>query len=157
VSERQLLRALALVLLGVAVAPAVPIVVETIAFFLGHPFVVSAWERVVGPICHHWDWRTLHWHGAAAPVCARCTGLYLGYVAALPVLALGVVARDRSWLLGSIVFFAALWLFGFGAALGEKIDLFRTANVTRVALGATLGIPASGMLAVWTRAIAGAT
>jgi uncharacterized membrane protein len=157
VTERQLLRALAVVVLGIAVAPAVPIVVEAIAFWAGHPFLVSAWEAVSGPICHHWEWRTLHLDGRAYPVCARCTGLYLGYVAGLPVLVLGVVARDPKWLWRAMVLLAAIWLFGFLAALGEKIDLFRTANLTRVGLGVALGLPASAMLALWARAIGAAS
>lgn len=155
-SERQLLRALALVVLGIAVCAAVPIVVESVAFALGRPFLVTIGEALSGPICHHQDARTLHWDGRAFPVCARCTGLYLGYVAGLGAILLGAVARDRAWLLRALALFAGLWLFGFFAAVGEKVDLWRTANATRVILGVALGLPAGATLTLCARAIAGA-
>ncbi len=153
-TERQLLRVLAWLVIGIAVAPAVLIVVETASFYVGHPWVVAIWERVVGPICHHWDWRTLHLDGRPYPVCARCTGMYLGYVAGLPMVAmLGPVARRPVWIGRLMVGFAVVWGVGFVAGLGELVDLWRTVNATRVGLGAALGWPAAATLALWTRTL----
>ena len=56
----------------------------------------SAGAYLVGSlICHQRPERSFHVAGAQLPVCARCTGLYLG--AALGLLTWAAVAPRRSW------------------------------------------------------------
>jgi uncharacterized membrane protein len=48
-------------------------------------------------ICHQLPARSFHLWGAALPVCARCTGIYLGAAAAGVVFALARWRRSSEW------------------------------------------------------------
>jgi uncharacterized membrane protein len=134
---------------GLAV-PAVVVGVETAAFVAGHPFVVAEVERASGPVCHHRPERTLHLDGRAAPVCARCTGMYLGYDGGLILgagVAPAVVRRPRA--LGIAVAVGGIaTLFAVGAGIAEAIGWLATSNAARVALGVPLGAGPAALAAI---------
>jgi uncharacterized membrane protein len=58
---------------AVALAPALP------------PLLAAAVYAAGSLVCHQLADRSFHWHGAQLAVCARCTGLYLGACALLPL------------------------------------------------------------------------
>jgi len=49
--------------------------------------LLTAVYAVGGAVCHQLPARSFHLLGAQLPVCARCTGIYLGAAAAAPVTA----------------------------------------------------------------------
>ncbi len=125
--------------------PAALIVAEIGALALLHRSVITPFvECVVGPICHHIPSRTLSLPSIGLlPVCARCTGLYTGWITAFPVGFFAGRALYRSngsprlcKLLG-VVF--GLTLTAAIAASLEALGLLHTANITRLFLGFPLG------------------
>jgi uncharacterized membrane protein len=131
--------AVALVL-AAAAGPTLAVGAESAAFLMGRSLVPGV-EAVTGPICHHERARTpvVRWGGdRALPVCARCTGLYLG-AAAGGLVGAAVPLRPR-WI--GRVAAVALGLTGLGlaAAVGEAAGLVATANGSRVGLGILLGL-----------------
>jgi uncharacterized membrane protein len=75
---------------------------------LEYAFALSAYA-IGHAICHQLPLRSFHLWGASLPVCARCTGIYVG--AAVAALAAGIrpnatdvtVTRARGWLLAALV------------------------------------------------------
>lgn len=64
-------------------------------WMLGTPFSVMGKVDAVGyAICHRISERSFHVHGHALPLCARCTGIYLGVATGLVVF--GASGRIRS-------------------------------------------------------------
>ena len=118
-----------------AVAP-LAVVVEGVAFSLERPGLVALIERA-GPICHHIPERTLVADGRPLPVCARCTGLYLG--TALGGL-LGYAVGRRRWLAASLASAGVLAAIGGLAGVAEALGLVSTSNAARVVLGLPLGL-----------------
>lgn len=139
-------------MLLVTAAPASLVLVEALAFGLGHPVVVRALEATGKPICHHRPERTLTVSGRLLPVCARCTGLYAaGPLGLLTVLAGPLVPRRRLPLaVGAVLGASAL---GFVAAVLEQLDLLRTPNAARVGLGLLLGLGPTAAVGLVSRAL----
>lgn len=103
--------------------------IETMTFFLGKA------------ICHQIPERTFLANGQYMPICARCTGIYLGVFFSL--LYLAVTKRFRSDTIPSvkISFFLLLFLLplvvdGFGSYLG----FYSTTNLIRVMTGVMFGV-----------------
>lgn len=99
-------------------------------------------------ICHQRPERSWHRCGTRWPVCARCSGLYLG-AAAGALLALGGVARGTGWrrwrvlVAGAGVPTAVLWL-------AEAAGLLDPGNVGRF----VAALPLGGAAALWLGALA---
>jgi uncharacterized membrane protein len=79
---------------------------------LGLP--VERWESFVfdacGPFCHQMPSRSFHVASHTLPLCARCTGMWLGITLGV-VMGLLVKARRR-WLMGSLVALTATLVSG---------------------------------------------
>jgi uncharacterized membrane protein len=60
----------------------------------GYPAASRENYAVFSTICHQYDSRSLHIFGHKLAVCARCSGVYLGFLAG--VLAVPLVARKRT-------------------------------------------------------------
>ena len=119
---------------------------EAVAFSFGSSWVPSL-ESWYGPICHHLPERTLHLHDRALPVCARCTGMYLG-------LATGgwiglLIPLQRANVLRAVAVAGGTLTAGVLAALVEIAGWVSTNNLSRVALGVLLGLglPLFGVVA----------
>lgn len=92
-------------------------------------------------LCHQLPARSFFAGGYQLPVCARDTGIYVGFVAALLVAALLDRGRRRtgmppSWLLG--VGFAAVALLGWDGVT-SYMGLRPTTNLIRLATGTGMG------------------
>jgi|GEM_PF-5713871 len=106
-------------------------------------------ERICGPICHHLSERTITL-GNPMPVCARCAGLYCGWlvVSVLPFIISTTgfevkCAKTSSLWIG----FALLFVVSFLEAGLETFGWVKLANWPRFAMGVPLGLfPASLLL-----------
>lgn len=113
------------------------------------PSFVPLLETIVGPICHHLPDRTLSFANAPFVVCARCSGVWIGWLAALP-LAFLIRASARP----SAALHLALLGLGLGSAAAltlaalETLDQVATSNQLRLLLGTPLGA-AGGLALLW--------
>ncbi len=109
--------------------------------------LVPGLESRIGSICHHRSDRTLPATGAPVPVCARCSGVWVGWLLAGPVgVALSRARRDlRGWHLSAV---GMVLLVGLLPAVLEKFGWIETMNSFRALLGVPLGI-AGGALLFW--------
>lgn len=130
------MKALGWVLVAAALLPATLACAEGLAFAAHHSWI-PAFEHVFGEICHHLPERTLALGGQLLPVCARCTGLWLG-AAVIGILALALPLRRETVgraLLASVLVTGLALL----AAAVEIGGLVHPANGLRVWLGTGLG------------------
>ena len=84
----------AFVVAAIAWAAALPLAAATAAtrHAPGGDYALAALAYAIGAmVCHQQTPRSFHLWGVQLPVCARCTGIYLG--AALAAIAMPVVAR----------------------------------------------------------------
>jgi uncharacterized membrane protein len=128
---------------GVAAGVALLVVVEGCLAVSHRPFVVSFIESKVGGICHHSPTRSLGSpSGIQQPVCARCTGMYLGWVCGT---VLGFLIGSRRvagsvWFKRWLFLLAAVCFIGVTEPLAERIGLLQTTNGARVVCGVPLGL-----------------
>ena len=104
----------------------------------------SAGLYLVGSlICHQRPDRSFHLAGAQLPVCARCTGLYLGAALGLVAWAVAAERRWRPWTRASAV--AAIAASGAPTALTVAtawLGVLDPPNAWRAALAIPLGAAA---------------
>ena len=115
---------------------------EMLSHLLGFRSGVPTLEGWIGPICHHMPERTLSLRGAL-PVCARCSGLYLGLILAVFIAAfLCPVSSSRESLMTRRVLVSCVILFVFSVleAIGESLNVFHTSNHARLLVGVPLGL-----------------
>jgi len=90
------------------------------------------------PICHQMESRSFHLAGHALPVCARCTGIYSGFMIGI----LTIILAGRFWKVRhptrSFLFFG-LAISGLEAIL-SFLNVFSSTLLTRSITGAVLGI-----------------
>ncbi len=139
------MRFAAAALLVLAVFPALVLAVEVVLYTWGVSLIPWV-ERAVGPVCHHLVERTL----PLFPVCARCTGLYLG--AGVGWLAVFVPPRPRPFV-GAVAVVLGSGTLGFVAAVAEVANLVDTSNGVRVFLGLLLGFPMPALASMGARAL----
>lgn len=121
---------------------------EVLSWTLGlSASVVPFLESSFAPICHHEVARTLRLGSSYGPVCARCTGLWLGWLSVVPLLRRRAPCQGAPRRLSA--FYSAIY---FGAvisvllAFGEHFRFFSTNNLWRTALALPLGAAASFFL-----------
>jgi uncharacterized membrane protein len=73
-----------------------------------HSTLLSVLQHTYGRVCHQIDERSFHLDGHPLAVCARCFGIYIGYLIGLMLYPLkNSVARTdlppRSWLIAALV------------------------------------------------------
>lgn len=113
---------------------------------------ISAAVYLVGSlVCHQRPDRSFHVAGGQLPVCARCTGLYLG--AAIGLVTWAALARRRSsrWTRGSAV--TALTATGAPTAMTVVtawVGVLDPPNVWRAALALPLGVVAGAVVGAVT-------
>lgn len=98
--------------LVVVVAIALPLATFGHVPLLAAGAEMPAWEAFVfdacGPFCHQMPSRSFHLGGHGFPLCARCTGMWLGITLGI-AFAMVFVPRHRWWIgtVGAVVFTAA--------------------------------------------------
>ena len=101
-----------------------------------HPQILS---QVWNSACHRQADRSLFFAGQMLPICARCTGLWIGALTgSLLSLHLEAPARTnvpKTWWVG-----LALSLLGLGDALGRTLIGWDTSAFSRLASGFVLGV-----------------
>lgn len=129
------------------------ILMEIVFFLLDSESLVPVIEAWTGVICHHLPERTLR-IGRVLPVCARCTGLYLGVLAGF---ALSVVLKPLSdaerGATTKIVLSSAvlLWAVVFIETLTEVVPFWDPGNLARVLFGLGLGLTPALVVGVGIR------
>jgi len=128
-------------LIGGAIAWAVALPAATFVAAQARPdalaslFAVSVY-LVGSAVCHQLDARSFHIWAHQMPVCARCTGVYLGAaIAALTAVGDGrpIVAIHPRWMVGlALLPAAASLLYEWGTGVAPS-------NVTRAATGLVAG------------------
>jgi uncharacterized membrane protein len=108
------------------------------------PALAAAIYTMGSLICHQLPDRSFYWRDAQLPVCARCTGIYLGacasaFLAPLPpsLYARWSAPRRMAWLLG-----AAAVPMGVTLA-AEWTGLWAPSSIVRAATGVVLGTAAA--------------
>lgn len=89
--------------------------------------------------CHRLPERSLFWRGRQLPVCARCTGILLGYLA-YPLFLFGVVAAPL-WL--ALALQLPTLVDGLTQATGRRTST----NALRLATGVLAGVGQVGVMA----------
>lgn len=132
--------------LGSALAWALAILLAPVAVALAPP-VAGLVYALGSVVCHQLPERSFHLVGAQLPVCARCTGLYLG--AAIGVAGWAAVAARHSapWVSGRVV--VALGLAAVPTAATVALALLGIAdpgNPWRAAFAVPLGVTAGAVV-----------
>jgi uncharacterized membrane protein len=99
-------------------------------------------------VCHRIDLRSFHLGTRALPLCARCSGMYLGAVGAVGgLLALGrrrAGGFPRGFLLGLFGLFAVAWaadgLNSYLALIPGAPHVYEPSNVLRLVTGSLMGL-----------------
>ena len=136
-SAGRWLRAMGVALAFATAAPAAGVGVQMVAFLNERSGPIALVEAEVGPVCHHRLERTVAVAGRPLPVCARCTGLYVGAASGG---AIGFFARRRRHVPRMLGVIGAAVIVAVGAALLERLGGIATGNGLRVALGVPLGL-----------------
>ena len=104
----------------------------------GHPVTAAVVYAIFEPLCHQQRERSFVIDGWSLAVCARCTGIYSGFL--LGLLLYPLLRRidqestpHRLWLIVSLALMAV-------EALGGWADVFPSSFLTRTATGALTGV-----------------
>ncbi len=125
------------------------------AFFLNAPGGLLGKADAVGyAICHRIDSRSFHIGSVQLPLCARCTGIYLGVV--LGVAGLAAVGRQRSGAfpplrvtVAAILFITLMGIDGINSYLTFFPKLphaYQPQNWLRLLTGILTGVAVSGLI-----------
>lgn len=82
--------------------------------------------------CHQMEERSFHFKGYQFPVCARCTGVFVGEIIAIILLLLGIK-------INIFVSIALLLIMGFDWFI-QYIKLLQSTNIRRLITGTLAGI-----------------
>ena len=82
--------------------------------------------------CHQMEERSFHFKGYQFPVCARCTGVFVGEIIAVILLLLGIK-------INIFVSIALLLIMGFDWFI-QYIKLLQSTNIRRLITGTLAGI-----------------
>ena len=113
------------------------IVGAPIALSHGYTLVATAIYKGFSPLCHQISERSFHVEGHAFAVCARCTGIYMGFAAGVIFYPLmrSLKRTDtpgRKWLLLAAVPTLVDWSLGF-------FGIWANTHLSRFLTGALLG------------------
>ena len=82
--------------------------------------------------CHQMEERSFHFKGYQFPVCARCTGVFLGEIIAIVLLLLGIK-------INIFMSIALLLIMGFDWFI-QYIKLLQSTNIRRLITGTLAGL-----------------
>jgi uncharacterized membrane protein len=110
-------------------------------------FLIRVMRQVGYGICHQLPERSLHYGGRALPVCARDTGIFLGFTLCLAVLLIVYrrsAPRYPTW--PKILVLAVLLLPTFFDAVTSYAGLRESSNAVRLVTGALAGTAVAALL-----------
>ena len=90
--------------------------------------------------CHRMPERSFFYKGKQFPVCARCTGIYIGYVAVIVF----AVLRTNLPLIWSLILIVPALLDGFTQAYCRR----ESTNILRLITGILFGVGISSLVAI---------
>ncbi len=90
--------------------------------------------------CHRKPERSFFWKGKQFPVCARCTGIHIGYLT-LPLFMFGVFSLNIWWTLALIL---PTYIDGLTQAFFKR----ESTNLLRVTTGIMAGIGGMSLVAI---------
>jgi uncharacterized membrane protein len=93
-------------------------------------------------ICHQYDSRSLHLNGHKLPVCARCSGIYFGFL----VGSIGVVAIRRRWNGRTLVAWGVFLIPMLLDVVLNAMGMHDSTILTRILTGLFFGVGASVIL-----------
>ncbi len=118
--------------------------------FFDLALVVRFLESGGGRLCHHVPSRSFG-HGATQwAVCARCAGMYAGWIMMAPWFAWRAFVSSRRWRVLTVVL-VITFVVALGEALAERVGALATSNESRFFLGLPLGM-LGGFLLLWVAA-----
>ncbi len=91
-------------------------------------------------ICHRLPERSFFWKGKQFPVCARCTGIHIGYFA-MPIFLFGWIEIGLWW---TFVMIIPTYLDG----LIQGYTSYKSNNILRVITGLVAGIGSMALISV---------
>ena len=98
--------------------------------------------KFFSPVCHQFDSRSLHIETIKFSVCARCTGIYNGFLIGLlllPFLKKYEINRTKLWLILSVI--PIIIDVGFSV-----FTLYESTNLLRIGTGLFFGVVSSFLL-----------
>lgn len=102
--------------------------------------LIPAAHPLFSPVCHQLAGRSFHIAGAVLPVCARCTGLYLGFLAgSLGLIAFPLRARRRAFDPPPAAMLLAAAIPSLVEGVGEISGLWTGSALARCLTGALFG------------------
>jgi uncharacterized membrane protein len=125
-----------IVLSVLAAIPAVILGAATLCSFVIAQGASMQWRILFRLMCHGRVERCLELFGTPMPICARCTGIYLGLLAGLIAFPLIPLLRER--VMRTIAFMAVVPLGVDG--MTQLVGLRESVNPTRVVTGVIAGM-----------------
>lgn len=104
----------------------------------GHQLVASALYEGFSSVCHQRPDRSFHYLGLPLGVCARCTGIYAGFLAGLTAAPVifgpgNAAPPARKWLIAAALPMAVDYA-------GDLFGLFTNSHLSRALTGGILGL-----------------
>lgn len=90
--------------------------------------------------CHRMPERSFFWKGKQFPVCARCTGIHIGYLS-LPLFLFSLISISMFW---TILLIIPTYLDGLTQALFKR----ESTNFIRVTTGILAGIGSMSLISI---------
>ena len=97
-------------------------------------------ERLHITFCHRLPERSFFWRGKQLPVCARCTGIHMGYLS-FPLFLFSICTLNIWW---TIAFILPTYIDGLTQALFNR----ESNNILRVTSGIVAGIGSMSMVSI---------
>jgi len=110
----------------------------------GHSFSAISLYRGLSGICHQIPERSFSWLGSPLAVCARCTGIYFGFVIGLMLYPFCRRVNDLT--IPALVWLPVAALPMLVDVCGDYIGLFKNTFFSRTATGLLVGIVAAFFL-----------
>jgi len=110
-------------------------------------FLIRIMGQVGFGICHQIPERSLHFGGRALPLCARCTGIFLGFAVCLGVLLVayrGLAPRYPSW--PKLAFLTLLFVPTAVDAITSYAGMRESGNAVRMVTGSLAGTAIAAIL-----------
>ncbi|MHB1048501.1 MAG: DUF2085 domain-containing protein [Bacteroidota bacterium] len=115
-----------------------------VAPFLAGSFIADILYRFYGVVCHQFASRSIVIHDHSLAVCARCSGIYIGFLAGVIAVRMSQPLRKREW--RPVVLLAVSVIPMVFHVAGEMTGIVESSLTLRVVTGAWFGAGISFLL-----------